>query len=82
MFAEETALYSDKVRAALDTFTAAGINASMPMFGEGIFSILHKQELPEVIKVAQKFCAGYPEGSVKVMVSSIAKRGAGIVSED
>ena len=43
MFAEETALYSDKVRAALDTFTATGINASMPMFGEGIFSILHKQ---------------------------------------
>ena len=54
----------------------------MPMFGEGIFSILHKQELPEVIEVAQKFCAGYPEGSVNVMVSSIAKRGAGIVSED
>ena len=82
MFAEETALYSDKVRAALDTFTAKGINASMPMFGEGIFSILHKQELPDVIQVAQEFCAGYPEGSVEVMVSSIAKRGAGIVSED
>ncbi len=54
----------------------------MPMFGEGIFSILHKQELSEVIKVAQDFCSKYPAGSVELMVSSIAKRGAGIVSED
>ena len=82
MFAEETALYSDKVRAALDTFTAAGINASMPMFGEGIFSIQHKADLAEVIKVAQDFCAGYPADSVELFISRIAKRGAGIVSED
>lgn len=81
-FADETNLYSPKVKDALDTFTAKGINASMPMFGEGIFSILHKSELKEVIAVAQDFCAKYPAGSVDLFVSSIAKRGAGIVSED
>lgn len=81
-FTEDTMLYTPGVRAALDFFTERKINASMLMFGDGIFSVIPKSMLKEAIKTAEDFSSLCNGIKPEISISRIAKRGAGIVSED
>ncbi|MCQ2604658.1 MAG: GHMP kinase [Spirochaetia bacterium] len=81
-FTEATGINSPNVRASLDNFTSHEINASMLMFGEGTFSIVRRECLDNTVKIAEEFCRKYTNKPGLVFISKIAKRGAGIVSED
>jgi len=81
-FTEDTMLYTPGVRAALDFFTARNINASMLMFGDGIFSVIPKSEIAATVKAAEDFGSTCNGRKPEIFISAIAKRGAGIVSED
>jgi len=53
-FAERTGLITARVRRVLDETDALGIVCSMPMFGEGVFSIIKTEELEAVLEAFRK----------------------------
>jgi len=70
-FAEHTGLITKKVRKVLDETDTSGIVCSMPMFGEGIFSIVKQEEAETLLRIFRK------HGSAdEILVSEIDFKGA------
>lgn len=70
-FAEHTGLITERVRRVLNETDASGIVCSMPMFGEGIFSVVKKDDLETLLKIFRK------HGSTdKIIISKIDFEGA------
>jgi pantoate kinase len=53
-FAENTGLITEKVRKVLDETIASGIICSMPIFGEGVFSIVKQNMVDPLLEVFRK----------------------------
>jgi len=53
-FAENTGLITEKVRKVLDETNASGIICSMPIFGEGVFSIVKQNMVDPLLEVFRK----------------------------
>lgn len=70
-FAEHTGLITSRVRLVLNETDTSGIVCSMPMFGEGVFSIVEQNGLETLLRIFQK------HGSAdKILVSKIDFEGA------
>ncbi|MCW3985876.1 MAG: pantoate kinase [Candidatus Bathyarchaeota archaeon] len=70
-FAEHTGLITERVRRVLNETDASGIVCSMPMFGEGAFSIAKKDDLETLLEIFRR------HGSAdKILVSEIDFGGA------
>jgi pantoate kinase len=53
-FAENTGLITERIRRVLYEADSLGIICSMPIFGEGVFSITKRSETERVLKIFQK----------------------------
>lgn len=73
-FAEKTGILTGKVRHVLDDSDSLNIVCSMPIFGEGAFSIVKKDDLESLLKVFQKYGS-----SNNIVVSEIDYEGARIL---
>ncbi len=82
-FAESTGMIPPSVRAVLDGFDKNGINSSMLMFGEGTFSIVQKNDIEKIRKIAEQNIAEIKSEKKPVLFfSNIARGGVNIASED
>lgn len=76
-FAEGSGLISARARATLDLFDAARLPASMLMFGDGVFALALRQELPVIRRLLDK--SGQ---NADLLVSTIEPDGGRIIRED
>jgi pantoate kinase len=74
-FAEHSGLITPRVRAVMDALTAAGITCSMPMFGEGIFTLLSGPRLDR----AEDIITPYKGGGV-IIRSRLDTQGGRIIN--
>ena len=82
-FAESTEMIPQSVRTVMDWFDKCGINSSMLMFGEGTFSIVPRNDVENIKKIAEKNISEMKSDRKPFLFfSNIAKGGVSIVSED
>lgn len=70
-FAENVGLLTEKLRGVLKAADEAGFVCSMPMFGESIFTITEKDELPKLLEIFERHGS-----SGKIIVSEVDFEGA------
>lgn len=76
-FAEGSGLISDRVRELLEAFDAVSLPASMLMFGEGVFAVAPREQVPHVRALVDKL-----KQNGDLLVSTIESRGGRIVHAD
>lgn len=76
-FAEGLGLVSKRVRKALELFDANGIGASMLMFGEGVFSLVHRETVPRLRRAIDRLTE-----DAQLVVSMIEPNGGRMIDED
>jgi pantoate kinase len=74
-FAESTTLMSKRVRNVLNQADAHGINCSMAMFGETVFSIVKRDELGELSGIFRK----HDQSELGIIAAEIDSKGARIL---
>jgi pantoate kinase len=70
-FAEETGLITGRIRDALCETDKEGFVCSMPMFGNGVFSVISPERVPMMLEMLKKY-----EPSAKIFTSQIDFDGA------
>ncbi len=75
-FADHVGLVSDRVRRIFDAADEAGFIVSMPMFGEGAFTICEKDSVKDILNL---FSEREPQG--RIIVSEVDFAGARVISE-
>jgi pantoate kinase len=70
-FAEHTGMITPRVRRVLEDTTNNSIASSMPMFGEGVFSIVEDDQLEKLLKIYRKHGS-----SSRILLSKIDLQGA------
>jgi pantoate kinase len=73
-FADHVGLVSNRIRKVLEAADEAGFIVSMPMFGEGAFTICRRGSIKDVLELFRK-CA--PQG--RILVSGIDFTGARVI---
>ena len=82
-FAESTGMIPQSVRTIIDGFDKHNINSTMLMFGEGTFSIVPKNDIDRIKKIAEKNISEIKSNRKPFLYfSNIARGGVNIVSED
>ncbi len=73
-FAENTGLITKRVRRVLQQTDAAKITCTMPLFGEGIFSVAKQCEIEKLVRIFEKHGS-----SEDIIVSEIDSQGARLI---
>lgn len=76
-FADRLGLVSDRVRKIFNAADEAGFVVSMPMFGEGAFTICEKSSLRDILNFLRKF-----ESQGRIVVSEVDFTGARVLDEE
>jgi len=74
-FAEHTGLITERVRSVLTALDAENIPCSMPMFGEGIFTLIHPRDKSRVLRVFTQY-----KNSGTIIESSIDTQGGRVIN--